>query len=125
LPRPRAGALDQSPAWLSWIGALPALRWVSGTSDAEREAHTTSLAERFRAGLVPLGLEPQPTDWPSPIVSVQLDHPQLALEMLSAAGIRAAVRRGRLRFGFHVYNSSRDVARALSVLASPAIRPSS
>ncbi len=117
-------ALDQSPAWLSWVGALPALEWLDSCPEPEREGHSTALAEMMRSGLMRLGLQPQATDWPSPLVSVDVARPQAANESLAAAGIRAAVRRGRLRFGFHRYNTTRDVSGALAVLASLSIHPS-
>jgi selenocysteine lyase/cysteine desulfurase len=117
-PKEGAASLDQSPAWLSWVGALPALEWICSSADADREAHTTSLAEQLRHGLSDLGLEPQPTDRPSPIVSVAVERPESVIASLAAGGIRAAVRRGRLRFGFHVYNTSGDVTAVLAGLAS-------
>ncbi|MFC7586190.1 hypothetical protein ACFQYP_22425 [Nonomuraea antimicrobica] len=66
--------------------------------------HDVALANRFRAGL---GLEPSD----SAIVSV--DAPG---ERLRAAGIRAAVRAGRVRASFHVYTTEADVDRALDAL---------
>jgi selenocysteine lyase/cysteine desulfurase len=70
-------------------------------------SYVVALANRFRAGL---GLPPGD----SAIVSVDLPE---AAERLAAAGIRAAVRDGRLRASFHLYTTEADVDRALDVLA--------
>ena len=68
--------------------------------------HDLRLANLFRAGL---GLE----ESDSAIVFV--DSPG-AEERLERAGIRAAMRNGRLRTSWHVYNTDEDVERALAVL---------
>ena len=39
-----------------------------------------------------------------------------AHESLAAAGVRAAVRAGRVRLSFHLYNDGQDVALAVSAL---------
>jgi len=44
-------------------------------------------------------------------------HPGAA-ERLAAAGVRAAVRAGRARVSFHLYNTQADVDRALEALSS-------
>ena len=69
--------------------------------------HNVGLANRFRAGL---GLPPSD----SAIVSADVPD---ARERLAAAGIVAAIRGGRFRAAWHVYNSEADVDRVLSVLA--------
>lgn len=122
LPKPGAPGLDQSPAWLSWVGALPALRFIRKTSDSQREDHTTGLGTMFSRGLAHQGMTAQPTDLPSPIVSVEVSEPKRVLAALADSGIRVALRRGRLRFGFHVYNSVEDVENALAALAAAGIR---
>jgi selenocysteine lyase/cysteine desulfurase len=123
-PKPGGSSLDQSPAWLSWVGALPALRLICETTDSDREAHTTGLAHLLRVGLEKRRIRPQQTDLPSPIVSIEARQPSAVADALAGARIRAAVRRGRVRFGFHVYNTARDVENVLTVLASPAVRSS-
>lgn len=40
-----------------------------------------------------------------------------AAEALAEAGIRSAVRAGKVRLSFHVYNDSRDVEMAVAALA--------
>ena len=69
-------------------------------------AHDVGLADalRERLGMPPAG---------SAIVSV--DRPGAA-ERLAAAGISAAVRDGRARVGFHLYNTTADVDAVVAAL---------
>ncbi|WP_327581339.1 aminotransferase class V-fold PLP-dependent enzyme [Nonomuraea sp. NBC_00507] len=101
---PDARAFDLSPAWFSYVGAAPAIELLNELGVKRVHDHNVALANRFRTGL---GLEPGD----SAIVSV--DAPG---ERLEAAGIRAAVRAGRVRASFHVYTTADDVDRALDVL---------
>jgi selenocysteine lyase/cysteine desulfurase len=101
---PDARAFDLSPAWFSYVGAAPAIELLNELGIKRIHDHNVGLANRFRAGL---GLEPGD----SAIVSV--DAPG---ERLAAAGIRAAVRAGRVRASFHVYTTTDDVDRALDAL---------
>ncbi len=101
-----ARRLDTSPAWHSWVGAAPALALIEELGVTAIHEHDLRLANRFRAGL---GLE----ESDSAIVFV--DSPG-AEERLERAGIRAAMRNGRLRTSWHVYNTDEDVERALAVL---------
>jgi selenocysteine lyase/cysteine desulfurase len=102
-----ARRLDTSPAWFSWVGTQPALELLNRIGIASVYEHDVALANRFRAGL---GLEPSD----SAIVSVDLPD---AADRLERAGIMAAVRGGRLRTSWHVYNTAGDVDRALDALA--------
>jgi selenocysteine lyase/cysteine desulfurase len=98
--------LDTSPAWFSWVGTEPALALVRRIGIETIHAHDVDLANRLRAGL----------DLPasdSAIVTADLPG---AAERLEAAGIVAAVRGGRLRTSWHVYNTEDDVDRVLEVL---------
>jgi selenocysteine lyase/cysteine desulfurase len=104
---PDARRLDLSPAWLSWVGAVPALELIEELGVERIHAHDLALANRFRVGL---GMPPSD----SAIVAV--DAPGGA-ERLAAAGVRAATRAGGLRASFHLYNSDADVDRALDVLS--------
>jgi selenocysteine lyase/cysteine desulfurase len=101
-----ARRLDTSPAWHSWVGAAPALELLEEIGVAAIHAHDLRLANRFREGL---GLEPGN----SALVFVDVDG---AAERLERAGIRAAVRNGRVRTSWHVYNTDADVDRALDAL---------
>ena len=101
-----ARRFDVSPAWFSWIGAVPALGVVEQIGIAAIHDHNVALANRFLAGL---GRPPGD----SAIVTV--DAPDAEARM-AAAGIRAALRAGRLRASFHIYNTTADVDHALEAL---------
>ncbi|HUG64774.1 MAG TPA: aminotransferase class V-fold PLP-dependent enzyme [Gaiellaceae bacterium] len=101
-----ARRLDTSPAWFMWVATAPALDAIERIGVDAINAHDVGLANRFRAGL---GFEPSD----SAIVFCDVDD---AAEKLEHAGIRAAVRGGRLRTSWHVYNTAADVDRALDVL---------
>jgi selenocysteine lyase/cysteine desulfurase len=102
-----ARRLDTSPAWFSWVGAEPTLELIEAIGVDAIHAHDVGLANHFREGL---GL----AAGDSAIVS--LDRPG-AERKLAQAGIQAAVRGGRLRVSWHVYNTERDVEVALAALS--------
>jgi selenocysteine lyase/cysteine desulfurase len=102
-----ARRLDVSPAWFSWVGTAPALELIEEIGIDEIHAHDLALANRFRAGL-----ELEPSD--SAIVSVDIPD---AADRLARAGIVAAMRGGRLRTSWHVYNTEGDVDRVLDALS--------
>jgi selenocysteine lyase/cysteine desulfurase len=104
----RARRLDTSPAWFSWVGAAPALAVLERIGIERIRAHDVELANRFRAGV---GLEP------AGAAIVAVDVPG-ADERLARAGIRAAVRAGKVRVSFHLYNTPADVDAALDALVS-------
>lgn len=101
-----ARRLDLSPAWFSWVGTQPALELVEQIGVEPIHAHDVGLANRFRAGL---GLEPSD----SAIVSTEVPD---AAQRLQRAGIVAALRGGRLRTSWHIYNDESDVDRVLDAL---------
>jgi selenocysteine lyase/cysteine desulfurase len=101
-----ARRLDTSPAWHCWVGAAPALALLEEIGIESIHAHDICLANRFREGL---GLAPSD----SAIAFVDVPG---AEERLARAGIRAAVRNGRLRTSWHLYNTDEDVERALEAL---------
>jgi len=101
-----ARRLDTSPAWHSWIGAAAAMAVIEEIGVDVIHAHDLALANRFRVGL---GLEAGDS------AIVFIDAPG-AEERLEGAGIRAAVRNGRVRTSWHVYNSEEDVDRTLAAL---------
>ena len=101
-----ARRLDTSPAWHSWVGAAPALALIEEIGIPAIHAHDLELANRFRAGL---GI--QAAD--SAIVLVDVPG---AAERLERAGIQAAVRNGRVRTSWHLYNTEEDVDLTLSTL---------
>lgn len=101
-----ARQFDISPAWFCFVGAAPALELVLEIGVDAIHEHNLRLANRFRAGL---GLPPGD----SAIVTVDVPD---AANRLAAAGIRAAVRAGRVRASFHLYTTEHDVDLALSAL---------
>ncbi len=104
---PDARRLDLSPAWFSWVGTKPALEVIEQIGVEAIHGHNLELANRFRAGI---GLEPAN----SAIVCADLPG---AAERLQQAGIIAAVRGGRLRTSWHVYNDASDVDTVLDVVS--------
>jgi len=101
-----ARRLDTSPAWFMWVATAAALDVIERIGVDAIHRHDVGLANRFRAGL---GLEPSN----SAIVFCDIAD---AAQKLERAGIRAAVRGGRLRTSWHVYNTDTDVGRTLEVL---------
>ena len=101
-----ARRLDISPAWLAWVGTVPALELLAEVGVAAIHRHDVGLANALRGRL---GLPPGD----SAIVTVATTG---GLERLREVGIRAAVRAGAVRLSFHLYNTDSDVeavARAL------------
>ncbi|MGN9912983.1 aminotransferase class V-fold PLP-dependent enzyme [Phytohabitans sp. LJ34] len=103
---PDARRFDLSPAWFSCVGAVPSLELIERIGLAEIGAHNVAMANRFLAGL-----GRPPSD--SAIVAVDVPG---AEERLAKAGVRAAVRAGRVRASFHVYSTEADVDMALNAL---------
>jgi selenocysteine lyase/cysteine desulfurase len=101
-----ARRFDLSPAWFSWVGTEPALTLLEEIGIPAIHDHDVTLANRFLAGLG------QP---PGKSAIVTIDLPD-AETKLKAAGVRAAVRGGRLRASFHVYTTESDVDMALDAL---------
>jgi selenocysteine lyase/cysteine desulfurase len=102
-----ARRFDLSPAWFCWIATAPAVELVASIGLAPIHDHDVALANRFLTGLGrPAGN--------SAIVTVEAPD---AEERLAAAGIRAAVRAGRVRASFHAYTTEADVDDALAALA--------
>ncbi|MGS2618538.1 aminotransferase class V-fold PLP-dependent enzyme [Micromonospora sp. LZ34] len=101
-----ARRFDISPAWFSWVGTAPALDLLAEIGVPAVHAHNVALANRFLAGL---GRPPGE----SAIVTVEVPG---ARERLERAGVRAAVRAGRVRASFHLYSTADDVDLALDAL---------
>jgi selenocysteine lyase/cysteine desulfurase len=101
-----ARRFDVSPTWFSALGAGLTLPWLAALDRDAVEAHTVGLANTLRAEL----------DLPqadSAIVSLPIEG---AAEKLQRAGIRASVRAGAIRVGFHLYNNENDLDRLLDAL---------
>lgn len=103
-----ARGLDVSPAWFSWVGQLPALELLAAVGLEAIHAHGVALTNQFRAGV---GLAASD----SAIVSVPVGPG--AAQALAEHGIAAAMRAGRLRLSFHLYNDRSDVGAVLDALA--------
>lgn len=103
-----ARRFDVSPAWPAWVGAEVALEMFVGLDIAEIWAHTSGLGNLLCDRL---GLERQNQaiiTWPDPSGA--------DLATLSAAGVVASGRAGRLRAAFHLWNDEADVAAVVSAL---------
>lgn len=108
---PDARRLDMSLGWPAWAAAGTALDLVAALDPAAVEAHCLGLAASFRARCP---LPALPSGLPSHIVSVAA--PPGAAQALAAAGVKATVRAGHLRLGFHAFNTEADVETALRAL---------
>lgn len=100
-----ARRFDVSPAWFSVLGAGLTLPWLASLDREAVESHALGLAHLLRAEL----------DLPqedSAIVSI----PTAAADALRRAGIRASIRAGAVRVGFHLYNTEDDLDRLLDAL---------
>lgn len=104
-----ASRFDLSPAWLSWVGAAPAIELLCEVGVKSIHAHDVALANRFRAGL---GMEPGD----SAVVALPRDEGLVA--RLSAAGVMFTDREGFVRLSFHLFNTDAEVDRALEAVAA-------
>jgi selenocysteine lyase/cysteine desulfurase len=104
---PDARRLDTSPAWSAWVGAAAALQLFEERTIAAVNDHDVGLANALRERV---GLEPSN----SAIVSLEVADG--VAERLSATGIRASLRAGRLRLSFHLHNTPDEVERVAAVL---------
>ncbi|RKS08607.1 selenocysteine lyase/cysteine desulfurase [Nocardiopsis sp. Huas11] len=102
-----ARRLDLAPVWSAWLGLAPALELIEEVGVETIRAHDAALGDRLRAArdMAPTG---------SAIVS--LPAPEGAAERVAEAGVVAAVRDGRLRASFHLYNDESDVDRLVKAL---------
>lgn len=101
-----ARRLDTSPAWFCWVGAAHSLELLAAMNGQAISAHNIVLANEF---LRRLDLAPQD----SAIVTIDIPH---AAERLAQAGVRTAIRAGRVRVSFHLYNSHADLEIAVQAI---------
>lgn len=106
-----ARRFDLSPAWLPWVGTAEALELLERVGVDAVHRHDLALAGSVRDRL---GLPASA----SAVVSLQL--PEQAAGRLEQAGVRYAVRDGRARFAFHLYNSTADADLLVELLADRA-----
>jgi selenocysteine lyase/cysteine desulfurase len=102
-----ASRLDLSPAWHAWVGTAASLRFLDAVGVDAIHEHDLRLANAVRAGL---GLPPGS----SSMVSLELGP---GFDPARLEDLRTALRAGRLRVGFHLYNDDEDVERLLAALA--------
>ena len=95
---------DASPMWFGALGAGLTLPWL-----ASLDARGSGALRR--AGQPAAGRTGSAPD--SAIVSLPIAD---AAEKLPRAGIRASVRAGAMRVGFHLYNTDDDLDRLLDAL---------
>jgi selenocysteine lyase/cysteine desulfurase len=101
-----ARRFDASPSWFSVLGAGLTLPWLASLDGAAVEDRSVGLANRLRTEL-------QLPHQDSAIVSIPIAD---ASERLQRAGIRAFLRAGAVRVGFHLYNTEDDLDRLLDAL---------
>ena len=101
-----ARRFDLSPAWLSWVGTAPALDLITTVGVTAINKHNVGLANHCRAAF-----DLAPSD--SAVVSIELPR-RFGADHFD--GLRAAVRAGRLRVCFHLYNTDDDVERVVNAL---------
>jgi selenocysteine lyase/cysteine desulfurase len=101
-----ASRLDLSPAWHAWVGTAASLLLLNEVGIGRIHAHDVGLANALRTEL---GMEPSD----SAMVSLDLgpDFDAVRLD-----GLKTAFRAGRLRVGFHLYNTEDDVDRLVTAL---------
>ena len=103
-----ARQFDVSPAWQAWVGAEQPIAMFADLDIAELWEHTTGLGNQLCDAL---GIERQNqaiVTWP--------DESGTDLAKLTAAGITASGRAGRLRDAFHLWNTEEDVAAVIAAL---------
>jgi selenocysteine lyase/cysteine desulfurase len=101
-----ARRFDLSPVWFAQVGAAAALPYLADLDIQAVHDHNVRLADRTLEGL---GLPPRG----SAIIS--LDLPDAATR-LASAGAKVAVRAGRARLSYHLYNTADDVQLVLDAL---------
>lgn len=102
-----ARRLDMSPVWFAQRGAAVSLTWLAGLDMAAVREHCVGLAD---ATLTGLGLAPRGS------AIIALDVTPDAVTRLAEAGVVAAVRVGRTRISFHLYNTAEDVDLVLGAI---------
>ncbi len=101
-----AQRFNVSPAWFDYATAAEAVSLLDEIGIERIHDHDVGLANEL---LLRLGLPASN----SAIVSLATPHG----EALAAAGIKAAIRAGKVRLSFHLYNTLADVELAADILA--------
>jgi len=110
-----ARRFDVSPAWLSWVGAVPALEVMGMVPTALIGGHNIALADdlRIRTGRPAVG---------RPVVSLTDPTGEIAAR-LAERGAIVSSRAGLVRIAFHIWNTPGDVDLVAEVLNSVTTRP--
>ncbi|MES2170949.1 MAG: aminotransferase class V-fold PLP-dependent enzyme [Actinomycetota bacterium] len=103
-----ARAFDVSPAWPAWAGAQPAIAMFADLDISEVWEYTSGLGDALCDGL---GIPQQ-----HQAIVTWADPDGGDLGKLTAVGIRASGRAGRLRAAFHLWNDDVDVEHVLATL---------
>jgi len=105
-----AARYDVSLAWHAWVGAEPALAYLSSVPAAQRRDWCVGLADRLAKllGVPATG---------SSILAVEVDRPEQAHAGLRAARVTVSGKSSLIRLSFHLYNDTADAERAAEVLA--------
>ena len=111
---PDARRFDVSPAWHPILGAGISLPWLASLDMREVEAHCVGLADRVREEAGMDTTQEFGADRTGSAI-LSLDVPGLEAAVADA-GIRAAVRAGRVRVGFHLYNTAADADALIAAL---------
>jgi len=98
---PDARRFDVSPVWPAWVGAVPALELFASLD--------IGAVWRHGAGLGAMTLEALGEPVQQQAVVTVADERGEKLRALTAAGIRASGRAGRLRLAYHLWNDEDDV----------------
>lgn len=104
-----ASRFDVSPAWLSWVGAVPALEVMSSVPTSVVHDHDVALADDLRRRL---GIE----GCRRPVLSLP-DPDGACARLLADRGASVASRAGRVRIAFHIWNTAQDVDLVADALA--------
>jgi len=105
---PGARRFDVSPVWPAWVGAVPALELFASLDIDEVWRHGAEL------GAMTLEALGEPVQHQAVVTVADEDGEKL--RALTAAGIRASGRAGRLRLAFHLWNDEDDVERVARAL---------
>jgi selenocysteine lyase/cysteine desulfurase len=109
-----ARRFDVSPAWLAWVGAVPALEVMSMVPTVLIGDHNIALADELRArtGRPAVG---------RPVVSLTDPTGEIAAG-LAGGGATVASRAGLVRIAFHIWNTPEDVDLVAAALNSVTTR---
>ncbi|WP_213815973.1 aminotransferase class V-fold PLP-dependent enzyme [Glaciihabitans sp. dw_435] len=103
-----ARRFDVSPAWQAWVGAEASIDMFATLDIAEIWRRSVTLGDLLCDGL---GIDRQ-----GQAIVTWADADGRDLARLSAAGVTASGRAGRLRAAFHLWNDESDVAAVLGAL---------